>query len=195
VARALDALGAVCDDVVVVTHLPEIGIALGARTLGDRVPEAGPLGGLESALRYARALRREGALVLGCDTPLVPPALLALLLDEAGRRGPACRAVVPAAGPRGVQPLCAWYSVACLDAVESRLADGDRSLRGLLTAVGAQLVPPERMSALCDLRIAFRGANTPQELRELEVLAKERKWPVSRSPLKPFWSSPSASPS
>jgi molybdopterin-guanine dinucleotide biosynthesis protein A len=170
VAHAIAALTPVCGDVVVVTHLPEIGIALGARTLTDRLPDAGPLAGLASALGYARALRCDGVLLLACDMPLVTPALLALLVDEA--RAHHARAAVGLAGPRGVQPLCGWYSVECLDAVETRLEGGDRSLRSLLAAVGAHLVPHERMSALCDLRVVFRGANTPGELSALEELVR-----------------------
>src|SRR5687767_2467148 len=70
VARAIAALTPVCADVVVVTHLPEIGLALGCRTLTDHVPAAGPLAGLHAALRYARALGRDGVVLLACDMPL-----------------------------------------------------------------------------------------------------------------------------
>ena len=195
VARALDALTPVCAECVVVTHLPEIGIALGARTLTDRVIGAGPLGGLHAALRDARARGHEGVLLLGCDTPLVPSALLALVADAARAR--AALAAAPSAGPKGVQPLCAWYSVACLDEVEARLgaAHGDRSLRGLLAAVDAHLLADDRLCSLCDPDVVFRGANTPGELCALEAIVQERSCPTFRSPPRPFSSSPSASPS
>jgi molybdopterin-guanine dinucleotide biosynthesis protein A len=170
VVYAIDALAPVCDDVVVVTHHPEIGLALGVRTLTDRVSDSGPLAGLQSALRHAYALRHEGVLLLGCDMPLVPSALLTLIADAGRAHG--ARAAVAAAGPRGVQPLCGWYSVRCLDAVERRLAGGDRSLRGLLTEVGAHLVPRPRLRSACDPDVVFRGANTPEELSELEELAR-----------------------
>jgi molybdopterin-guanine dinucleotide biosynthesis protein A len=191
VARAFDALAPVCEEVVVVTHLAEIGIALGARTLRDRVADAGPLGGLHAALHDARARGRAGVLLLGCDMPLVPPALLALLVDEGRARGAAAVAPAPGSGSKHLQPLCAWYSAACLEWVAARLdaPDGDRSLHGLLEAAHAHLVPRERLCRVCDPDVVFRGANTPAELSELEDV---HPWPVSRSPRRPFSSSPSA---
>lgn len=169
VRRVADALRTVCEDVIVVGHLPELGLAAGCPVVPDAIPGAGPLGGLHAALREARARGGAGVVLLGCDMPLVPPAVLSLLLHEGATRGG--EAVAPAAGSKGVEPLCAWYSVACLDVVRARLDGEDRSLRGVLDAVRTHRIPRERLAAACDPEVALRGANTPDELAELERLA------------------------
>src|SRR5690606_4657672 len=107
-------------------------------------------------------------LALGCDMPLVPAAALALLLERA-RSG--ALAVAPASDPGGRAPLCVWCSVIALDAVTARLSGPDRSVRGLLRALGAVRVDREALARVCDPDVAFRGANTPGELAELERLA------------------------
>ncbi len=169
VIRAVRMLEAMCEEVVVVTGDPEIASTVECDILRDRVPDAGPLAGLHASL--FEALRREmkGVILFGCDMPLISPELLSLVGQE-GLASDAL-AVVPAAGPKGVEPLCAWYRTGCLDEVERRLLAGQRSLRALLSVLGARRIPPAHLAQVCEPATAFRSANTKVELRLLEAMA------------------------
>jgi len=89
--HAIDALRPMVDDLVIC-----------GRTHGDIVaitdlpaPDMGPLGGLNAALHHAQAQGFDLVLSVGCDTPLLPPALLERLL---GAPGPAYVANLPVIG-------------------------------------------------------------------------------------------------
>lgn len=93
-------------------------------------PSAGPLGGLVALLEAAGT---GTALALACDMPYVSEALLARLLDA-----PPCAALAPRRDGRW-EPLCARYeATAVLPVARARLARGERSLQGLLDALGAR---------------------------------------------------------
>lgn len=99
----------------------------------DAVPAGGPVGGVVTGLRRARA----GVVVfLACDQPFVPPAWLrrlaraartraAFTADDAGRAG------FPFALPARAAP-----------AVEAWWAAGGRALQGLAAHLEAQRLPP-----------------------------------------------------
>jgi molybdopterin-guanine dinucleotide biosynthesis protein MobB len=169
VLRAVRTLEQVCPEVVVVTGDPAIVEAVPTATLPDEISGAGPLGGLHAALRSAETRGMGGVLLLGCDMPLVPPSVLARVRAEG--EGSLEAAVVPDSGGGRWEPLCAWYSVACLPEAEARLtgdAGGDRSLLGLLQAVGARVLP--FLPRAGDPPV-FRSANTREDLQEMERLA------------------------
>lgn len=171
VLRAVRTLEQVCPEVVVVTGDPAIVEAVPTATLPDEISGAGPLGGLHAALRSAEARGMEGVLLLGCDMPLVPPSLLARVRAEG--EGSLETAVVPDSGGGRWEPLCAWYSVACLPEAEDRLtggARGDQSLMGLLKAVGARVLPILPRDGGAPI---FRSANTRRAFQELERLAAD----------------------
>ena len=81
----------------------------------DRVPDSGPLGGLDAALAAARDDR---LVVVACDMPFVTASLFAHLLAQTQDAD----AVVPRT-ERGYHPLCAAYTRACQVAVVRRLAE------------------------------------------------------------------------
>lgn len=136
VARAVGALRAVVEDVVVVSARPLA--APPAPVVPDRVAGAGPLGGLDAALRIALERGYEGVLLVACDLPLLGPALLGRVAASLGPHP----AVAPARPTGGIEPLCAAYRVGVLEAVERRLGEEDRSLHALFREVGGRVLPP-----------------------------------------------------
>ena len=85
---------------------PELYGHLGFPVLADRVPDCGPLAGLDAALAQTRA---EWNLILACDMPLITTDLLGSLLRSAegdavvpriGFLGASLRRLSPPAGPR-----------------------------------------------------------------------------------------------
>jgi len=85
---------------------------------------AGPMAALLTALR---AIKTRWLFVVGCDMPLIAPALIRSL--AALRNGQ--EAVVPMVAGR-MQPLLAFYAARSLPAVEQAATGGDYSLQALL---------------------------------------------------------------
>ena len=120
----------------------------GARTVQDRFPGRGPLGGLHAALE---CIRNPSALVLPVDTPLVPEALLRELL--AAHRG---GATVVAAFDN-IEPLIGVYDKALAPLCAELLQSGRCSVRRLLAAAGCTTVSYRGEADL------LANCNTPEE--------------------------------
>lgn len=113
-------------------------------------PDLGPLGGLCGALRYAAAHGYDAVLSIGCDTPIVPWALLARL---GAAEGAAFLPQLPVIGR--------WPShlAAMLDSLLS--GDGDRSVRRFAASIGAAPVEAGDIPNL----------NRPEDLARLRAAA------------------------
>ena len=93
----------------------------------DALPGLGPLGGLATALRQSQT----DVLALACDLPLLTPEAVRWLAAQAGQ-GNEHGLVVVSNGKW--EPLFSIYRHSCLPLVEARLAEGKRSLHGLIEA-------------------------------------------------------------
>ncbi|MEM7350154.1 MAG: molybdenum cofactor guanylyltransferase [Acidobacteriota bacterium] len=131
---------------------------------------AGPAAGILGA---AAAYPVRDLLVLACDLPAVPIALLRHLADfssdrprdEAGH----CAALVPR-WRRGIEPLCALYRRSALEALAEEVRAGRFALRSLLLERLSEvrfLEGPE-LAAFGDPQRLFANLNTPDDLALLE---------------------------
>lgn len=163
VARVSDALSAVVDRVVL-----SGGAALeGMEVLADERAGLGPLGGVLTALRRAEAEGRAGVLVAGCDMPFLSPALLRLLATRGRESGAA--AVVPwSGGRRGFEPLCAWYAVRSLGALEALAQEGAPGLHRLAERAPVEVVTEAEVRRCGEPDRLFFNVNTLDDLREAE---------------------------
>lgn len=129
----------------------------GCAFLPDAEDYQGPACALSRFMPNARRL-----FALACDVVRFDPALIAVALALRGDHA----AVVPIVdGFR--QPLCALYSAECLVELREMTARGERRLQRWLDALRVrELYPDELASAGLDPR-CVRGANTPEELRDL----------------------------
>lgn len=176
IERVRDAVWAVVPDPVLVTGRPEPYASLGLPSRPDPVPGAGPLAGILAALRWARELRRPGALVVACDLPFLDPALLRRLVERAGTSEAA--AVAPEGPGRfGVEPLCAWYAPAALEAVEDALRRGRLSPGALLLDLAAERLPLAEVRALGSPDTIFHNVNTRADRLAAEGIAREARRP------------------
>jgi molybdopterin-guanine dinucleotide biosynthesis protein MobB len=88
-------------------------------------------------------------------------------------------AVVPeSGGRRGIEPLCAWYSVRCLAEVDRMLADGERQAFRLADRVRADRIPIDEVRRIGDPDILFLNINTVDDLRAAERIASPEMPPV-----------------
>ncbi|HEX8242385.1 MAG TPA: molybdenum cofactor guanylyltransferase, partial [Longimicrobium sp.] len=172
VERVRGAVAEVVHDVVLIANEPALFADLHLPTRGDRTPGLGALGGIETALRWAMEIGRSGALCVACDMPFISPGLLRRIEERAGA-GDADAVVPESIGRRGFEPLCAWYSVDCLPAVERALAGEERSLHALLEAVRVARIPLDEVRRYGDPEVVFLNVNTPGDLRRaIEIDAR-----------------------
>jgi len=121
----------------------------------------GPLEGIRAAQNLLGASPRR-VFLCGCDTPLLHPAIISLLIDAC----PPDSAVLPVDENREY-PLCSVVSTAVLQQASSLIENGCRRLRDLFTA------PTVRRMALAELRVVDRSlhsllnVNTPEDYRLL----------------------------
>ena len=155
--RQLAALSAVASDIRIVANDGERYAELGLRVIADAIPEAGPLGGLYTALVDAT---HDRMLILACDLPFVTAALLQRLVDESGT-GQEIDAVVPRSA-RGLEPLCALYMTGAAAAARVRIERGDLRVAGLLADLRVRELGPETLAPY-DGGSLFENVNTPHD--------------------------------
>lgn len=113
--RQLETLADVANDIFVVGRRDDAWTSRGLRVVADEIPDAGPLGGIYTAIVRSPS---ERTLVVACDMPFLSSALLRQLaaVEDADL-------VIPRHA-NCYEPLCAIYSRACADDIKNRLARG-----------------------------------------------------------------------
>jgi molybdopterin-guanine dinucleotide biosynthesis protein A len=175
--RVLRALRPLPVEPVLIANDPDAFPPLGIEVRSDLRPGLGPLGGIHTALHWAAEAGRPGALVVACDMPFVGSGLLAELLARAdvGVAGAERAAVVvpESGGRRGAEPLCAYYDVACLAAIEARLARDDRRVVGFWEEVAVVRLPAAEVARHGDPERLFLNINTVADRERAEALWRE----------------------
>ncbi len=160
--RVAAALGEVTDELLLIANAPEGAEWLpGVRTAPDVLIGQGSLGGIHAALARAGT----AVLVVAWDMPFVPAELLACL-RALGNRSDA--AVPESDSRRGLEPLCAWYSIACLGPIERRLQQGDRRVVSFFDDVRVARLSADDVQQFGDPELMFMNVNTPEELLKAE---------------------------
>ena len=154
----LETLGRLTDDILLVGRRSDDGV--GTRFVSDRVPQSGPLGGLDAALAAARDDR---VIVVACDMPFITAQFLQNLLALSH----GVDAVVPRT-ERGYHPLCAVYDRSCHPAVIRRLAERRLKMLELFEDLKVHVVDRESVALFGGERL-LTNVNTPDELRDLEA--------------------------
>jgi molybdopterin-guanine dinucleotide biosynthesis protein A len=169
IARLLDALAPLVDEVLVLADDRTLETLGGVRLVLDAQPHAGVLPALAQGLATARG---EVCLVVASDMPFVSRAAFEHLLTV--QRHVAADAVVPRID--GVlQPMHMVVRRApALQAVRTALASGEQRLFKALLAVHPHEVEADELRALDpDLRTFF-NVNTPDDLVEARWMAHEQ---------------------
>ena len=162
--RVARVLGAVTDSLLLVANDPDAGAWLpGVRVAGDVRPGIGSLGGIHAALVHAKT----AVIVVAWDMPFVPEGLLAALRAL----GANADVVAPESGSsrRGLEPLCAYYSPACIAPIERSIDADDRRVIGFFDRVRVARIAAEDVRRYGDPDRLFMNVNSPDEL----VLAEQ----------------------
>jgi len=192
VDRVLHALVSVETEPVLLANEAELFEDLGLPVRPDIRPDLGALGGLHTALHWARESGRPGILAVACDMPFLEPALLSTLLDRGlgrhrrpvpnpgngarpGGGRPGADVVLPESrSRRGVEPLCAYYGTGCLGAIEAQVERHDHRLIGFHEDVRVATIALPDVERLGDPDILFMNVNTPEDRERAEVIAATR---------------------
>lgn len=128
---------------------------LGYPVFSDIKKDAGPLGGIYTALEHSKT---EKMLILSCDTPFISRKFIDLLLSEAeGEQD----VTVPVYNGR-FEPLCAVYSTKCKDRLFELLISGELKLQYVLKQLNRkEFVVTEEMNE--QLQNSFKNINTPED--------------------------------
>jgi molybdenum cofactor guanylyltransferase len=164
--RQLAVLGAVTEDIMIVTGDPTPFASRGVRVVTDLRPGAGPLGGIYTALE---ASTQPQVLVVACDMPFLDAAFLRYLAS-AGRE-------VDVAIPRttaGYEPLCASYARRAAPALRRRLDAGTVKLTDVLADVRVREIGPDELRTFDAHGSLFFNVNTPQDHRQAESLLRRQ---------------------
>jgi molybdopterin-guanine dinucleotide biosynthesis protein A len=130
------------------------------RIVRDLGPDPGPLAGLAAGLR-ALSSPVDAVFVCGCDVPLLLPEFIGCMFSELGQHQ-----IAAVFDDQRDQPLGAVYRADVLPAIETLLANGERSLRALLAACDTVRVPADRLGAVDPNLQSLAMCNTPEEYEQ-----------------------------
>lgn len=170
IERQVACLRPLAEAVLVVTNHPARYTSLDATVVEDRVRDAGPLGGVYTALLSAPT---DQVVVVACDMPFVTGPFL----QHVASVGQAVPVAIPRS-PRGHEPLCASYRREIVDAIARQLARGVLSLHALLAAVPVRTIEPEEIAPFDPDGLLFFNINTPDDYARARALAAARARPV-----------------
>jgi molybdopterin-guanine dinucleotide biosynthesis protein A len=161
-ARTLQTLSRVTDDLVVVgppERRQEAGLA---RVVSDEYPDSGPLGGIYTALRASSAA---AVLVVACDMPFLSEDLLRHLLTLREDFD----VVLPRVDGHGEQ-LHAIYAAACCEPMKRHLDAGDYKIDRVFAEVRVRTVAEDELRRYDPGLRSFWNVNTPEDWERAQTL-------------------------
>ncbi|MCI0436213.1 MAG: molybdenum cofactor guanylyltransferase, partial [Gemmatimonadetes bacterium] len=130
VDRVIDALRAATYDIVLIANDPALASMVDLPSRQDEIADLGALGGIHTALIWAREQDRRGILAVACDMPFLSTPLLRRLVERATRQSAPDVVAPMSGGRRGIEPLCSYYAVTCIPAIETAITAEDHRMIG-----------------------------------------------------------------
>ena len=165
IERVLDVVGAVVDDVLIVTNTPELYGFLELPMVADAWPEHGSLGGIFTGLAAAPG---DAAFTVACDMPFLQRDVARLVVSRAADGD----VVVPRVGDQ-LETLHAVYAKACLPHIEARLRAGRLKIVGFFEDVRVVEIAAAEVARHRPPDVVFMNVNTPEELDRARALVPE----------------------
>lgn len=139
---------------------PELRIVL------DRFDKRSSMTGIHAALDGADT---DYVFVTACDTPFLQPAVLNLLMEQAGS---GADIIVPIRDGWYFYPLCAIYSKACLPLIEERIEAGELQTVSFFDQVKVAPVPLEAIMPFDPTLRSLFNVNTPEDLETARTMLR-----------------------
>jgi len=156
--RVINAAHTLADARIIISNNPTTHSPFLWSLFPDRFPDAGPLGGLATALHHTTTSH---LLLLACDMPNLTPPLLQYVVDQPR----ASHGVIIPEDEKGLQPLCAVYSRSVLPLAEDAIKQGQLSMQKFVGRVNARVVNKEKWATHAGIRNPFTNFNTPEDYR------------------------------
>lgn len=163
IARAIDLARRAGVEPVVVGSFGENLRTLSARAIPDDWPDAGPLGGIATALRETRT---PWNLVMACDMPYLTAEWLEFLMGRASASR--ADAVVPK-NKNGAEPMCAMYHQRAEATIRGALESGIRKVTEGLAKLQVESVEREEWKGFDSEGLLFKNMNEPADYEEAKA--------------------------
>lgn len=148
--HSLETLRPLCEELFISTNNPEAYEGFGIQCISDTYKDAGPLGGIHSALSHAK---NDKTAIISCDTPHVPTQLFLKMLQAMD----SYNIVLPVHGGFA-EAMCSIYSKSCLPVIEQALLTGNRKILDAIKPLSTLFLDVEQED-FYDKRI-FHNINT-----------------------------------
>lgn len=132
------------------------------RVVPDAFPGTGVVGAIATALGATRA---DLVVVIACDLPFLPEALLARLIQRAGEPGADAAWVRTASGP---EPLVACYRSSAVAAVRQAIGDGQLRAGALDQRLAVREIREVELRTFGDPTRLLANINSPDDLSTIE---------------------------
>lgn len=152
----IDRVAGLGAELILITNKPDAYAHLGLPMFGDMFLDAGPLGGIYTAVHHAA---HPHTLVVACDMPRLNRELLQYMID--------LRETADIVVPRWdkfPEPLHAIYSKACLEPMREKLAAQQYKITGFYGRVNVRFVERDEIARFDSDGRSFVNVNTPDEL-------------------------------
>jgi molybdopterin-guanine dinucleotide biosynthesis protein A len=175
VDRVIGALRPVTGDIILIANDPALASVAKLPWRRDEIADLGALGGIHTALLWAREQDRKGILAVACDMPFLSPQLLRRLVERG--TGPSAPDVVAptSGGRRGIEPLCSYYAVTCIAAIESAIAAGDHRMIGFHDRLTVEHLTLDEVETFGSPDVLFLNVNSPEDRERAERLEQQLK--------------------
>lgn len=160
IVRQIDVLASIARPVFVVGGDPARFADLGVPVHADRIPGAGAIGGIYTALVISPS---ERVIVVACDLPFLTAPLLQRLVDLAATADGAW-----IRGPKGVEPLVAVYQRAAEPAVREAIEAGRFKAADLGQVLAMAELPIDAVAAFGPPERLLANVNTPDEYARIQ---------------------------
>ncbi len=162
----INAVKSLTTDLFLVTNSPRVYTSFNIPTKPDVLPGKAALGGIYSALTYAR---HNWTLVLACDMPLLNPAIITFLAQQHQDAD----VVIPLVGNHP-ETLHAFYHKRCLPAARKRINADKLKVIGFFDEVQVRYVNKDALQAITPNFDYLSNLNTPAEFRRLEGIFEKK---------------------
>jgi len=160
-----EALAPAVTELWLITNHPQTHLALNLPLVTDLVPFQGPLGGLATALFYARS---PWVLLTSVDAPFLSPRLAAALAAAAAKT---TRPALVCRSQRNVEPFPGLYAVRLLSRLQDFFLQERRTFMAFLDPQRPEVWGPEIWRTFDPEGLSFENLNQPEDLARLEARA------------------------
>ena len=161
--RLMARLAPLFDEIILVTNRPLNYLDWDVHIVTDIFDTRSSLTGIHAGLFYCT---HPYAFCVGCDTPFLNRGVVEILVHSVETN---VDVVIPDTGA-GFEPLCAVYSVRCLNAIEANLKNSRLKIQSFFNTVRVKKIPEKTLRAADPQLVSFFNVNRPEDLIRAEAL-------------------------